>query len=382
MSRFATPVTVLVLTLAAAALLPLAGCEKPEESGPAKLVFYPTPPDPPRYQFLTSFSDIQEWIKPTQTSLKDWIVGGPTESEQAISKIKNPYGVACHQGKLYICDLGLTRLDVIDLVKGTYTTLGDKRTLPDPMSIEITPDGTKYVCDKALKQIVVFDANDQFVSALGDPKACTPSDVAVGADELYVVDQLGAKVQVWSRDGQLKRVIGGVDKNSGQLIKPVSIVLGQDNQLFVSDMIANTIFVFDTQGKYLRKIGAPGDTTGHFARIKGMCLDPAGRLYVADSTWDTLQIFTQDGQLLLAIRDLTETPHQMTQPTWVAADGSPATMEVFRKYAAPGFDPQFVVFVSNEFGKNKITVLAYGEGRLQAVPVPAAAPTTQPASAD
>ena len=345
------------LALAVALLTGCGGGKQAERP----LVFYPPPPDAPRLQYLLTITDAKEWQARPSSSFADFIVGSAKTAESP-TELKSPYGVAMRNGKIYVCDLGQMRVHVIDVVNKRYTTLGTRDQVAKPANITIDADGTKYVCDAGRQQVLVFDAEDQFVRAMDDPKRCTgPISVAVWKDELYVADALGGKIEVWTKDGQLKRTISSKGKGPPQLSRPSCVAFGPQGHLFVTDMELAVVKEFDTEGKYIKSIGMPGDRPGYFARPKGLAIDPVGRLYVADSQWDKIQIFTPEGQLLLFFGESSPLPHGMVTPTGVAIDAT--SIEAFRKYVNKDFEPEYLVLVTNQFGANRLIIHAFGHAK-------------------
>lgn len=367
--------------LAAVVLALAAGCSAPPAEVPSKPVFYPSSPNVPRLQFLTSFSDLDAWSS-SRTSFADFIVGSKKGER---SKIVSPYGLAAHKGKLYICDLGAHRVHVVDLARKTSTALGAPEWIENPTNITIDADGTKYVCDTHKRKVVVFDAQDRFVRALGDPAKCTPIDVAIRGDELYVADVDGAKIEVWSKDGKVLRTISSKGSDPGQLRMPTNVAIGPSGRIYVSDTGASTVAQFSADGQYLKPIGVPGDRPGEFARPKGIAVDPQGLIYVAESQWEVVQVFSPDGQLLLFFGGAAHGPESMGMPAGLAIDAS--CLPYFMQYVSKDFEPEYLLFVANQFGKHKIGVYAFGnteKARKAAASRPrptsesASAPSTRP----
>ncbi|MDD4889300.1 MAG: 6-bladed beta-propeller [Phycisphaerae bacterium] len=338
---------------------------------PSERIYYPRLPDQPRYQFLASFSDTAAWAGKSETSFSQFIAG-TSKQESPKTKIVNPYGIAVGDGKLYICDIGVNAVHVVDFAGNRSYLLGSPKTLVRPGSITIAPDGTRYVCDIGLRKVAVFDSQDRFVKYLGDPERCAPADVAVYRDELYVVDAMGGRIEVWSKAGELKRTIAQAGRGPDQFQRPGSVAIDPDGLIYVTDVIGSAIKVFDQGGKMVRELATAGDTPGSLARPKGLRIDAAnGLVYVADPHFDTVQVFNFEGQVMLFIREQNNLPQGMISPTWIAMDTS--CLPYFKKYIASDFQVEYLLFVSNEFGKNKIGVYAFGKG-------PARRPTTQPGS--
>jgi DNA-binding beta-propeller fold protein YncE len=350
----------------------LSGCG-PTKQAPPALVFYPPPPDAPRIQYLVTINDAEDWQE-HKSSFADFIVGAPKNEDRA-SEIRNPFGVAARDGRLYVCDLGRFKVHVIDVVNKRYSALGTAGQVAKPVGITIDADGTKYVADAGKQQVIVFDAQDRFVRALGDPKQCGPMAVAIHGDELFVADALNGRIVVWSKDGTPRRTISSKCNGPDQLRRPAGLAISPQGLLYVADMELSVVKVFDLAGRYVRSIGGPGDRPGYFARPKGIAIDKEGRIYVADAQWDKIQIYTPEGQLLLYFGETTRLPHGLVTPTGLAIDAT--SLDAFRKYVNPDFEPEFLLVVTNEFGVNKVSIHAFGHARPReaaATPVTPAGP--------
>ena len=67
---------------------------------PTKAVYYPLPPELPRYQFLTSFKDQDDFEEKSASSFEAFL-GGKQKSRY---EIKKPYGVVYQNGGIYVAD--------------------------------------------------------------------------------------------------------------------------------------------------------------------------------------------------------------------------------------------------------------------------------------
>ena len=359
--RWMGPASLLALTV-----LVSIGCtpEKAVDS-PAKTAagssdryhFVPEPPAPPRLQFLTSFSDARPWTRKAQTSFSQWVVG-TDEKAGANTTFSSPYGIAARDGRIYICDVSLNCVHVIDTASNTYARLEAGDRIVNPVNLTIDDDGTRYLADTGAGQVLVFDAGDRFVRTIGNRDQWSPTDVAVRGDELYVTDMIGGKVEVVSKDGRFLRTISSKGAGPDQLTQPTNLAFGPDGRLYVTDTFLQIVKVFDPQGRFLATVGQPGANIGSFARPKGIAIDDQGTIYVADSQWDVVQIFNTQGQLLLVFGKPGEEPWAMGLPAGLAIDRT--SISAFQKYLSPHFQAEYLLFVVNQFGKHKIAVYAYG----------------------
>ncbi len=362
--------------LAAAILACTGGCTPTRPAEPSAPIFYPPPPDPPRLQFLTSFSDPRPWSPPKRSSFAEFIVGtGPAKKK---AHIRSPYGIAATYGKIYICDIGVSRVHVVDIGAKTYSTLGEDDTLKRPVNITIGPDGTKYVCDTSLAKVVLFDANDRFAGQLGDPAKCVPSDLAIHGDELFVIDIAGAEVEAWSKKGKFLRHIARKGTKPGELRLPTNLAVDPRGRIFVTDTMASIVNIYSRRGQYLGSVGGPGDRTGFFWRPKGIAVDPKGILFVADAHWEFVQVFAPDGRVLMDFGGASAKPEGMGMPAGIAIDRT--SLPAFRHLVHKDFEPEYLLFVVNQFGKHKIGVYAFGKSRTGDYGPAKRSPTTRPVS--
>ena len=349
------------LAIPLAAAMFAMGCTATRSGDPVPdPVYYPATPSPPRLQFLTSFSDATDrQHTQSRTSFSDWVVGQDRRAIERDTSFRSPYGLAVHDDQLYICDLASRRVHVLNLRTNDYRTLQTPQRLRNPVNITIAEDGTRYLCDAGLGKVLIFDEDDRFIGEIAGEGDWAPFDLLIRNDELYLTNTRAAHVEVWSRDGHLLRTIGEKGEGPDQFAMPINLALGPDDQLYVVDTYHRAVKVFDPdRGHYLRQIGGPGNRVGSFARPKGIAIDDHGVVYVGDSQYNVIQMFEGSGQLLMVFGERGTEPWSMGMPAGLLIDRD--TVEAFRSYLAPDFDPQYLLFVVNQFGRHKISVFAFG----------------------
>jgi len=334
--------------------LSAAACASPiKKTGPP--VFFPAPPALPRIQYLTSFSgllDIEE-----QSAFDRLVVG-----EKEDLRLDKPYGVAIHDGKLYVCDTNATVV-VFDLMLKRFEPLkgaiGPGRLL-QPVNISIEADGTKYVADPVRGQVVVFDRNDEYVRAYGTPGNWRPVDAVVFEDRLYVADPGNRVIKVFDKQsGDMVKTIGDGEEPSERLDRPTNLAFDDDGDLYVSDVGRFQVVKFDRDGHFKTTFGKAGDNLGHFARPKGIAVDRQGHLYAVDASFNNVQVFNKDGRLLLFFGGGGEQRGDLLLPAKVTLDYD--NLEYFQEYIQPGFEAEYLVLVTSQFGERFVNVLAYGQ---------------------
>jgi len=318
-------------------------------------VFFPPPPALPRIQYLTSFrglKDVQE-----QSSFDRFVVG-----EQQDLRVDKPYGIGIHDGKLYVCDTNATVI-VFDLVAKSYSGLRGAvgaGKLIQPINITIEADGTKFVADPARGQIVVFDANDDYVRAYGSPGNWRPVDAVPFGDRIYVADPANGLVKVFDRaSGDEVKTIGDKGEPSERLDRPTNLAFDGEGYLYVTDSGRFQVVKFDRDGHFKSTIGKPGDNLGHFARPKGIAIDRDGRLYAVDASFNNVQIFGKEGRLLMFFGGGGDVSGSFLLPAKVTIDYD--NVKYFQKYLAPQFQAEYLILVTNQFGEHPVSILAFGQ---------------------
>ena len=349
------PMSQILRGLGAASLaLIAAGCVAPVQRTKSTPLFFPQPPELPRIQYLTSFSGLKD--VETQTAFNRFVVG-----EKQDVKLDKPYGVGIFDGKIYVCDTNATVV-VFDLKRKAFENLKGAvglGKLVQPTNISIDADGTKYVSDPARGQIVVFDRDDAYVKAYGEPGAWRPVDAAAFEDRVYVVDGANHVVKVFDKTtGASVRTIGDKGEAIERLDRPQNLAFDADGDLYVTDIGRFQIVRFDRDGHYKSAIGKSGDGPGHFARPKGTAIDRKGQLFVVDASYNNVQVFNKNGRILLFFGGGGETAGDLLLPAKVAIDYD--NFEYFRELFDPNFQVEYLLLVTSQFGPHPVSVLAYG----------------------
>lgn len=337
------------------ALVALSACSAARREGRPP-VFYPPLPNAPRLQYLASFSGAAD-VGATRSRLAELVAGEGPEQET----VQKPYGAAVHDGKLYLVDVRGASYAVFDLARHEFTRVrgtGNGR-MKVPTNIAIDADGTKYVTDVGLGQVLAFDREDRFLRAYGAVDQFRPGDVAVAGDRLFVSDLKGHQIQILDRrSGELLGRLGGRGGGEGEFHYPTNLALGPDGSLYVADTMNFRVQKLTPEGKFLRSFGKLGARPGQFSRPKGVAVDREGRLYVADAAFDNVQVFDAEGRLLLFFGGPGSAPESLNLPTAVVVDYQSAPL--FQRYADPRFKLEYVVLVASQFGDGKLNVFGFG----------------------
>ncbi len=348
-----------VVCAGAVAIALLTGCATtPITRSAAAPVFYPPLPNPPRIQYLTTFSSARD-LAHKPGAFAEFIFGKETADTQGVKK---PYGVALHDGKIYVVDTRGPGYAIFDLVNRRFETVSGSGggKMQKPINITVDHDGTKYVTDTGRDQVLVYDRDNRYLRAYGVQGQFKPGDVAIAGDRLYITDLSHHAIEVLDKDsGKTLFKFGATGSKDGELYHPTNLALA-GGYLYVADTGNYRIQKYTLDGTFVRSYGQIGSGLGQFARPKGVALDADGRMYVVDAAFENIQVFDADGMLLLFFGEPGDRPENINLPTKVTIDS--AHVALFQRYADPKFKLEYVILVASQFGANKVN--AFGIGKM------------------
>ena len=334
-----------------------AGREKPSPEKEIQApVFFPPAPGVPRLQYLSTYNGSNDIEKKRPSRFMKFVLG----EEERIEAIQKPYGAVLHNDKLFVCDTGKGVVWIFNLVDNTMVPMGHASPgrLRKPISIAIDDDGTRYVTDTALRRLMVYDADNRYVKAYGDPETFKPTDVLIQGDTLYVCDVEQGIVSVLDKGtGDVIRTIGEKGSGPGQLFFPTNIALDTEGNLYVSDTGNARVMKFDPEGVFIKQIGSLGMSVGRFTRPKGLALDKENRMYVADAAFDNVQVFDDTGSLLLFFGGVGVQPGSMELPAGISIDYEHT--KFFKDKVAPGHTLDYLILVTSQIGAHKVSVYGF-----------------------
>jgi DNA-binding beta-propeller fold protein YncE len=331
-----------------------------DQTGDERPLFLPLPPNEPRLQFLTKFSSALD-VSTEKKGFRDFVFGGEEKEAQLVEK---PYGLAIYEGAIYVVDARGNGYGIFDLANGRSKLVRPTGAgaLVKPINITIDDDGSRYITDTQREQIMVFNAEDRFLRAIGEPGQFNPIDVAIADDRLYVTDMMHHQVHVLDKNtGDVILTFSEVGSEPGQLFHPTSLAIGDDGSVYVTDTSNFRLQQFNADGEFIRVIGTQGSRPGTFSRPKGIALGHERHIYVVDAAFQNIQVIAPDGGAVMAFGEPGAERWNINLPTVVKIDYD--NVPYFQKYAAPNFEIEYLVLVASQYGPNKVVVFGYGDLR-------------------
>ena len=218
--------------------------------------------------------------------------------------------------------------------------------------------GNLYVADASRGQVVVFDTTGQYVAGFGHHEAARPTDVFIERDRVWVTDLDNKKIHVYDKAsyGLINSFPDAEPDTPGYLYTPTNLHV-TDEAVYVSDFLGFQVTIFTRDGEYVRTIGSHGNRLGQFARPKGIAVDRESNVYVVDAAFQNVQVFDKEGQLLMFFGGGYAGPGYMWLPAQVFIDYD--NLDYFRRYVHPSFDLKYLIFVTNQFGPDKVSVYGF-----------------------
>ncbi len=309
----------------------LAACAGPGVQDRAGPVYWPKPPDMPRFVHqatLRDASSLQELSAAQRLRLG--ITGYARKEDPLFSK---PYGIAAARGSVVVTDTVRRRGFIFNFWRRKifpFGHVGEGGVMGKPMGVAMDASQNIYVADVSRHQVLVYDAVGMFLRAVGRPEDMDrPVDVAVTPDgaRIYVADAGGIDSQrhrllIYDAQGRLLSIVGRRGSADGEFNLPTHVAVAPDGTVYVLDSGNFRVQAFDAQGKFLRSWGKAGRDFGDLARPRGLAVDGEGRVYVTDAAYRNFQIFDPEGRLLLSVGgdDLFDKPGHFALPAGIAVD--------------------------------------------------------------
>jgi len=357
------------LTLILCCALFGSGCAaKAVKTGP---VFWPTPPDEPRIQYLTGINTSKDLgDKKSQDSFSLILTG--SDASTRIRKLGKSYGIAAKNKKLYLAEIGNAEVVVIDPVKGVFESpkgMQDARgKLKAPVNVDVDKEGNIYVVDTGRNEVVVFGPDGRFLKTIGQefPPPTKIVAVAVSDDTLYLLDSGTGVIRVLDiKTGEQVGSLGKIDKQGQSLVLPTNLTVDDKGYLYATNTGNNKVMKYDRDGNFLGSLGGLGDRVGNFSRPKGLAVDKDGQIYVVDAAFSMVQMFDSSMRLLTFFGQPGLEAGSLNLPAGIAVSNE--NLDIYQQFAAPGFKVETLIYVVNQLGQefNTPRISVYGLGRME-----------------
>lgn len=283
-------------------------------------IVWPEPPAQPRIKYIDTFTSGKDFKKSS-------IVSEVALGAEGNLFLKKPMGVHVdHNGRILVTDTGTANILIWDPIREDATSFSDQgsKAFFKPISLTTDSTGRIFVTDSQADKVGVFDPEYKLIAYL-DPEIPfkQPSGITLNekTNRLYVTDTHNHFIAVFELDSlNFLKTIGKRGKEEGQFNFPSHIDTDSAGNLYVVDTMNARVQIFDSEGNFMRAFGQFGDVIGMFARPKGIALDSEDHIYVVDAAFNNVQIFNQDGEPLLSFSGFGSDRGQLILPAGIDID--------------------------------------------------------------
>ncbi len=262
---------------------------------------WPPPPDPPRIRLIEILRGRAD-LEASSRLQKALFGAGP---QGTYDWLKKPFAVAFDpQGRLLVTDPAshaLFRFDRKARRVDVFGTTG-ALSLKTPLGLTVAPDGSIFVADAGRARVLAYDAEGRLLAAFGsEGQLLNPTGVAVAPDgaSLFVADSKAHRVVVFERkSGKLRSTFGQRGEKPGEFNFPSALTFDRDGNLLVVDQINARVQILTQEGDPIDMLGGRGVGFGNLVRPKDVAVDHVGNVYVSDSLLASVQVFGPQGEYL------------------------------------------------------------------------------------
>ena len=210
--------------------------------------------------------------------------------------------------------------------KGTFgqkaqdvTDVTEPGELSYPVGLALDQDGRLYVSDLVSGHISLFDGDGRFLEYFAeqdgiDSPTDKPGALFFHRDLLYISDLAHHKVLALRKDGALAGSYGlGKGSEPGQLSYPGSIWVDDLGAVYVADANNGRVQVFNREGSLRKTFGE-----GQLDLPRGIAAADGGWIYVSTTLSHGVQVFTLDGEFLFTLGTAGSGPNELGFPSGIA----------------------------------------------------------------
>lgn len=210
-----------------------------------------------------------------------------------------PYGVAVDaDDNVYVTDQRRGTIAVFNAEGKFKRFIGDfdgEHAFEQPNCVAIDrATGRLYLTDTSRQFLLIYDRKGNKIASVGKRGGGTgpaefrlPTELALHAQEVFVLDKRNRRIQVLDLEGRYKREIR-TDALGSEA--PKGMAIDTQGRIYIL-LDVGLIEVFSPTGERLFRFGHYGAGAGEFKESSGIYIDSADRLYVSDTGNRRVQIF-------------------------------------------------------------------------------------------
>ena len=200
-----------------------------------------------------------------ELNLQGEVVRVLCETDECRLTLKNPQGIAYHQGSLYVANSGDGTVVVLSLtgsVERTIEIADGPLGAAEPADVVVADNGEIYVSDPVNQRVLHLGPSGGLIEILqttdaDDPRYrfLDPRGLALDQEgNLYVLDVDDGRVKKYSSEGRF--LLGFEGWQPGD-VRPADLVIGPDGTVYFSDRSKKQgkVQAFSPGGRWLTSVG-------------------------------------------------------------------------------------------------------------------------------
>lgn len=246
--------------------------------------------------------------------------------------IERPMDVTVSTQFMYVSDTTKKAIHVFNSEGEPLFTFGEGGKDPGqfdfPYGLAVDDNGTLYVADMYNGQISMFDREGQFIDYFAyeyseDGTFISPAGLRIIDEKVYVTDVDANKVFVFDLDGELLLEIGEEGSEEGQFLAPNAVTADKDGNIFVVDTVNDRVQMFDHEGLFLRVIDGAKNEMDQSVLLnpRGIGVDSKGNIFVVSNMSNFVHVFNQEGEQLYRFGGMGQEAGQLYLPNGLFIDG-------------------------------------------------------------
>ncbi|HYE24219.1 MAG TPA: hypothetical protein VEG32_03370 [Clostridia bacterium] len=228
--------------------------------------------------------------------------------------------------RLIIADAEVPAVHVLDGKNSFRIEGGPGRRMRRPSGVAVDAEDNIYVSDERQRVILVYDSEGVYRRALGiqygENMFEKPAGLAIdrSAGHVYVLDSAAGELAVLLLDGKVLKQVGGPRSQGIRFDNPTQVAVGAD-RVAVLDASGSRIRVFSLDCDLLSEFRIRGEEQPPMSSALGLGIDAGGHIYVTNVMSD-VRVYTQDGKLIDRLEQSRSTHEGFRAPEGVWIDDS------------------------------------------------------------
>jgi hypothetical protein len=316
---------------------------------------------PPEPAHVANLGNLRTGARPSEAARELALILFGAEPDPPLSFIK-PSALAARREDVLVCDAGHA---------GVLCVRGGQAPAPvafdpppgNPTAITPTPDGDWLVADLATGAVLRYQASGQLARRYllpAEQGPLRPAGVACVGEEIWVSNIAAHRLEVFAAsDARWLRSIGQRGRAPGEFGFPLGLATTPEGEIYAVDMLNCRVQVFDAAGQWLRALGAPGNQPGFLGRPRQVAVGPDRVIFVTDAASQRVQALSHDGWPIATFGGPAEDPDPLAIPAGLTISTTAPPTE---RPPPPGFEPSYYVLVAEQMRRPGVRVFAWREG--------------------